>query len=628
MALFELTLKLRSSTKLTGPRNEATFIVTLSGMMLTVGCSVNHQQASQQQQTPHPQSSAAAVEAAIASLTASLSVAQQQTQHQAQLPHSQQVQQQQQHPTMGHQQGQQSQQQQQQQKPNESTKSEMFSLCPLDIAALIEAESPRMPPPLSLPPPPAYPTSKEAVSISTVLTSVSVASPCVTQNQVIPFNHPLLPTPQTTMTTSSTAFQPYRPVDKSTASGGSGGNGVNSRKTFQSVMEFNMGHYRRSESGLFVCKYCPHRTTQSHLFADHLCRDHGMDKPFHYDFPAPVVKTEPTDVEVEDAATVFAMRLAAAAGVSIDEPVLATMVMAEAMAGAQFDAELPSELRFSVERDCVGGGPQDGLYYCNFCDYRSSTLQPARWHFYRRHATQKPPAFRCSLCQWSYITKHELKHHMEEKHQVGQVFRCKLCPLEFVSHRKRNQHAKLVHGIKAKRGRPTLDDSQDDWMLQSDLNNQDPSQQQQLLTEQRVNVRDHYDTDETSGGLIMRCKYCDFRSTTSFKMYDHFYRYHSKERPLKCRYCEQCFVHPYERAGHERAIHTQERPVQCLYCTRAFATLAARRMHVYRTHPEKMIGEVEASSKRITVVDDLDGAGPSTSGTSHQSFSTDAVVID
>ncbi|KAH3882958.1 zinc finger protein Xfin-like [Dreissena polymorpha] len=106
----------------------------------------------------------------------------------------------------------------------------------------------------------------------------------------------------------------------------------------------------------------------------------------------------------------------------------------------QTTAAVNSPMVYKVRGETVVPN-ENGLLKCPFCSFMAGSIGSLR-----THCSHHPvPAFKCVLCEKSYLDENKLKEHFETRHEHSVHFLCQVCSKEFTSKGGLKYHLKSTH---------------------------------------------------------------------------------------------------------------------------------------------------------------------------------------
>ena len=188
--------------------------------------------------------------------------------------------------------------------------------------------------------------------------------------------------------------------------------------------------------------------------------------------------------------------------------------------------------------------------------------------------------FKCKKCEKIFVSKIQLKKHIEITHQGIKNHECEHCEKIFSLSENLKRHIKIVH-----EGRKDYRCNDCEKFFANSTN----------LKTHMKNVH--------KGQRVVKCHHCEksFCMSVNLKTHiktvhegrkDHIYNYSIRSYNHKCVHCEKLFAYSHDLKRHIKTIHEGRKDYKCKQCGKTFNQSGSLKYHIQYVHGGQKISTV------------------------------------
>ncbi|XP_075167413.1 uncharacterized protein LOC142239507 [Haematobia irritans] len=167
---------------------------------------------------------------------------------------------------------------------------------------------------------------------------------------------------------------------------------------------------------------------------------------------------------------------------------------------------------------------------CDFCKLKFSSVFNYEKHLESEHSIVIK--HECEICHKTFKTSSYLAVHRRRHNE--RYYNCKLCPKTYINNAELQVHLKRIHNGNKSKVCPIC----------------------KKFFSQVQELREHMKMEHKKKSI--KCKYCDYSSTSKYAMEVHLYRHTGK--PYKCKFCTKQYVLRNDIRIHCQKIHDYDLP--------------------------------------------------------------------
>ncbi|XP_013414133.1 oocyte zinc finger protein XlCOF6 [Lingula anatina] len=224
---------------------------------------------------------------------------------------------------------------------------------------------------------------------------------------------------------------------------------------------------------------------------------------------------------------------------------------------------------------------ENGIFCCNYCDYRTEYRQTVINHLKRRHLEKTLP---CPMCGVKYAVQNDLRRHIESKHlpkPAKDRIICHVCTQTFTTD--------LGFKFHMKRHEADPVEAQCDECGK--------------MFYHASHLKAHKKRRHPKGPMPFVCAVCG-KGFTHKCMYTEHVQTHAEKPGFQCSVCHKGFYREKCLKQHLK-LHTDENRYLCPICGKQFISLPAQKIHVKR-HSWKREHECQDCGKSFFTKNHLD----------------------